>query len=103
MRRRYSALLRLALRALRYAVPAARKPWVTIVVARSTPCVSPAFAAFKYSAMRLAPYGVAGEDPGVQRGRTAALVGLPADLVRQVSYTVRLPSDSVPLKMGTTP
>jgi hypothetical protein len=27
---KYSALLRLALRALRYAVPAARKPWVVI-------------------------------------------------------------------------
>jgi hypothetical protein len=39
-----------------------------------------AFAACKYSALRLAPYGVAGEDPGVQRGQTAALVGRAADL-----------------------
>jgi len=32
-------------------------------------------AALKYSALRLAPYGVAGENPGAQRGQTADLVG----------------------------
>ena len=46
----YSALARRALRALRYAVPAARKPWATILGHPCDACVAPAFAAFNAQA-----------------------------------------------------